>query len=489
MRRLPSDAEGLTGLRSASWVRVSTKGQQDNFGPDAQRRQIGRAVEKLGLLDTGLRWDVAHSGKTIDRTPEWSDMLERAGVGYDVLVVGYVSRFSRDLETSLRARRELHARGVAVYFCHERLLTSDENDWEHWVKEALDGEAWLRKHARLVAEGYRTKRELIGIPGGNRPPYGFERRDGGRSIAVEPATMSTVQRCFDLAGAGLTDRQVAERTGLKRTHVGEILTNPVYKGELRTGEPFALGPVIDPVVWDRAQAQRSKAARRRPGRGTLRTYPLARLIHCAACGQALTADTGRFRHPYPACAAFKDARPVSWSTKPGESYASDLYDQIIPAVLAHVSTATDLLPDVMRELSEGGTGPDPATLSRIHRDMDCVRRQLEVDLDPVAFTASMTRLREEELAAKAVNRSAPTSEEARSYLTDLPRLWEASGPDERKLLANALFERVDVLGVERVTLTVTDEAKRHGWLAAWADRELHVPLLATSVGYGRGERS
>lgn len=488
LRRLPSNTEGLTGLRSASWVRVSTKGQQDNFGPDAQRSQISRAVERYGLIDTGLRWDVAHSGKTIDRTPEWADMLARAGMDYDILVVGYVSRFSRDLETSLRARRELHARGVALYFCHERLLTSDENDWEHWVKEALDGEAWLRKHARLVAEGYRTKRELIGIPGGNRPPYGFLRLNDGRAMAVDPLTMPTVHRCYDLAVAGLTDRQIADRTGLKRTHVGEILTNPVYKGVLRTGEPFALGAVVDPLVWDRAQAQRCKASRRMPGRGSLRTYPLARLIHCAACGQALTADTGRFRHPYPACHGFKAAKPDAWATKPGESYPAYLYDQIVPAVLAHVSAAADLLPEVMSELSQAGTGPDPATMGRIQRDMDTARRQLEVDLDPVAFTDTITRLRQEEAAAKSVDRTVPTADEARAYLQDLPRLWDASGPHERKLLANAVFERVDVLGVERVILTVTDEARRHGWLAAWAGRELTVPLSVESVGYGRGER-
>ena len=39
-----------------------------------------------------------------------------------------------------------------------------------------------------------------------------------------------------------------------------------------------------------------------------------------------------------------------------------------------------------------------------------------------------------------------------------------------------------------MTLTVTDEAKCHGWVAAWAGRDLNIPLTATPVGYGRGER-
>ena len=42
--------------------------------------------------------------------------------------------------------------------------------------------------------------------------------------------------------------------------------------------------------------------------------------------------------------------------------------------------------------------------------------------------------------------------------------------------------------VEEVTVTLTPEAREHGWLAAWADTELLVPLASKVAGYGRGER-
>lgn len=229
-------------------------------------------------------------------------------------------------------------------------------------------------------------------------------------------------------------------------------------------------------------------SRRKPGRGSLRTYPLARLIHCAGCGLPLTADTGRFRHPYPACSDFTEARPSAWAHKPGESYQSDLYDSIIPAVLAHVANGAELLPDVMAELDRTAPGADPATITRIGIERESATRRLQADRDVEAWKATMERLDREEADANAVTRELPTAEEARAYLTDLPRLWDASGPEERKLLANALFERVDVLGVEEVTVTLTAEAREHGWLAAWAGTELEVPLASKVVGYGRGER-
>ena len=69
MTRLPRTLDDLRGLRAARWVRESTAGQTDRYGPDAQREQQDRAIERHTLADTGLSWSVAHSGRTIARTP------------------------------------------------------------------------------------------------------------------------------------------------------------------------------------------------------------------------------------------------------------------------------------------------------------------------------------------------------------------------------------------------------------------------------------
>ncbi len=491
MPRLPNSTDELQGLRAARWFRESTTGQFDNFGPDAQAEQQDRAISRYGLVDSGLSWSVASSGwKSAWLTDGWSDMMAAAKAGkFDVLVVGYASRFLRNLKQTLIAiEDQLHPAGVAVLFVDERVLSSDPNDWEAFTRESQAAEAFSRKHSKRVSEGYAAKRRRQGIPGGNRPPFGYIRVDNGRGIIPDPVNLAVVQRCYELAAAGMTDRQIATRTGLHKAHIGELLTNPLYKGQLRTGEAFGGGQAVDSVTWDKVQAQRGKMARRKPGRGALRVYPLARLIHCASCGAPLTADTGRFRHPYPACSDFTEAKPATWGSKPGESYDSALYDSIIPAVLAHVANAAEMLPDVMAEMDRTAPGPDPATITRIGIERDAATRRLQADRDVDAWKATMERLDREEAEANSATRTLPTAEEAKAYLTDLPRLWDASGPEERKLLTNALFERIDVLGVEEVTVTLTPEARERGWLAAWADTELEVPLTSKVVGYGRGER-
>src|SRR5664279_5828584 len=104
-RTLPKSIESIEGLRVARWFRESTNGQFDNFGPDAQRSQQNRAIERYRLADTGLEWSVASSGwKHAWRTPDWEAMLAAAGAGcFDILVVGYVSRFLRNVKQTLIA--------------------------------------------------------------------------------------------------------------------------------------------------------------------------------------------------------------------------------------------------------------------------------------------------------------------------------------------------------------------------------------------------
>src|SRR4051812_2763508 len=102
--KLPGALDDINGLRAARWVRESTRGQYDTFGPEAQREQQDRAIELYGLVDTGLSWTVAHSGRPVGDTEQFRDMLRRAGSAYDVLIVGYVSRFARDLRTAVNAR-------------------------------------------------------------------------------------------------------------------------------------------------------------------------------------------------------------------------------------------------------------------------------------------------------------------------------------------------------------------------------------------------
>ncbi len=490
MKTLPRTIDGLRGLRAATWVRESTAGQYDNFGPDAQREQVARAVERYGLVDTGVEWAVAHSGWRIAGHPAWADMLGRAGEGFDVLVVGYASRFARSLEAHVDARRAFHAAGAAILFADERILSSDDDAWDSWAREVVEAESYSRRLSRRVREGYAAKRRRLGTPGGNRPPYGFRREGRPPVMAVDEERMAVVRQAYELSASGMRDREVAVRVGLKVMHVREVLTNPVYRGRLHRGEPSSAGAAIDPALWDSVQLVRSRFSRRFPGRQAYpsRPYALGRLLFCAACGRRLIGDTGRYRHLDP-CDAFVGARPDSPPARfplvrvHGHSYAAEVYDRIVPAALAHVAASATVKASVVELLGER-SAVDTLTLARIQKDRDAALARYVRDRDPGALEAEMARLDAEEADALAATRSVDPRT-ALDYLANLPRLWGDADPERRQQMAGALFERVDVLGIREATITPSPEAVAHGWREAWGDTVLR---LSDRGDYGRGER-
>ena len=325
MTRLPTSLDALGGLRAARWVRESTERQVDRYGPDAQREQQDQALARYSLLDTGLAWQVAHSGRTVAGTRQFADMLARAGHDYDVLLVGYVSRFARDLRTAVNARHELHAAGAAILFADERLLSSDEEAWETWAREAVEAEAYSRRLGRRIREGYAAKRRRHADPGG-RAPYGLRRVGEPPLLEPDPAQEVTVQRAFALAAAGRIDREVVAETGLTLCTVRSMLTNPLYAGRLHDGTPTRFAPLVDPALYAAVQDRRAARTSRHPGRPARRSTYLLPMLECAACGQRLIGNSGRYRHRDP-CPAFEAAvhqprRPVRGQHQrvPGRSY-------------------------------------------------------------------------------------------------------------------------------------------------------------------------
>lgn len=201
-----------------------------------------------------------------------------------------------------------------VYVCDERILSSDERGWDERVREAHEAEVYSRRLSRRVGEGYVAKRRRLGVPGGNRPPLGYLRLRSDpanarspQQLVLDPDKAPVIRRAFELSASGLTDREVAVATGLRLTHVREVLKNPVDIGQLRTGEASG-GPALVPkTLWDEVSVVRTRYARRHRGPVMRKTYALATLLACAACGRRLTGHVGRYRH-VDACAEFKRPR-------------------------------------------------------------------------------------------------------------------------------------------------------------------------------------
>jgi DNA invertase Pin-like site-specific DNA recombinase len=460
---LPRSLDDLRGLRAARWIRESTSGQFDAFGPDAQREQQDRAVERWGLVDTGLAWQVAHSGRTIGSTAAFAEMMAAAGVEYDVLVVGYVSRFARDVRTAVNARHDLHAAGAAILFADERILTSDDDAWDSWAREAVEAESYSRKLARRIREGYAAKRRRLGEPGG-RPPHGFVRT--GRPPRLEPSdALVQVREIFAAAAAGRPDRQVAGDVGLPLDTVRGILTNPIYAGRLRDGSAAAVEPVVDEATWQRVQQLRARRRTRAGRPATNRVYALP-MLRCGACGRRLIGDSGRYRHLEP-CAEFTAARRRrAWKNQlvkaKGSSYPAAFYEDLVPHALQAMALSASQLVAGAAWYVDQRPEPDVLGLRRVATERDRALARYARDRDVATLERAMAQLDAEERALQEHEDSSSLPEwpELVAKLRDLASLWSHPGvsAESRKALAEAAFESVDAIGARRLAFTMSPPA-------------------------------
>ncbi len=488
--RLARAASELRGRRAARWIRESTPGQLDRWGPPSQRRMQDVAIEELGLTDTGLAWIVGRSGwsgpDSMDdppatRTPEFRAMLAAAEAGaFDVLLVGYTARYMRDLALALPYRRWFHRQGVVVYICDDRILTSNAADWERFVDKCKAAEINSREQSRNVRAGYAAKRETHRDPGGH-PPFGFRRAGDARVIELDPERIGTAVRAYELAATGLTDREVAGRLGLGLHTVRGILTSPLYRGWLRDGSVANWDRVVDDETWQRVADLRAARNRRSPGRPeTRRTYALP-MLECAACGRRLVGDKDRYRH-LEACELFMAARPAGGQVRgrhrriPGQSYGRDEYEAIVPFILARVRIGARDIDDAADAYARGaGAEPNQLRLARIEEERDRAVAAYRRDRDPLALEQTMRDLDTAEAEALG-DRERPRLPpgEVRRYLENLPAWWADADPDDRRALAITLFERIRVLGISQVKLEPTQEARDHGLAEAFGPDDVEM---------------
>ena len=141
----------------------------------------------------------------------------------------------------------------------------------------------------------------------------------------------------------------------------------------------------------------------------------------------------------------------------------------------------DTVAIAMRPDPEGG---DELALARIKRERDHAALRFVRDRDLGRLEATMARLDAEAEAAVVRPARMPTAAEARAHREELPNLWAKTSAAGRHAIAEAAFERIDVLGVTDYTFTLTATAKAQGWEAA-----LRAGVFRVKDGqFGRGER-
>ena len=496
MRHLPRSLDEIGGLRAARWIRESTVGQYDRFGPASQREQQDRFIERHGLLETGLTFQVAHSGTTVWRSPTMTEMLAEARAGaFDLLLAGYSDRWQRNLRRTLELLEDgLHPVGVALVMCDRRILSSDPHDWDELVAEAAGAERYSRRLSERITDGYAAKFDRRDDPGG-RAGLGFRRLpEPPHTLEIDPDRMSIAVGLFERYALGnVSATQLEAETGLAATRIRMILMNPLYNGWIRrhrgpseTRRPAAWRsrPPVSDDLWVRVEDVRRARTQGGGPRHRGRLDLLAGLLECS-CGRRIRSD-GRMGNT-DRVAKLHTEPCGAWGSK--ARIPASTWEVPIVAQLGSLRVDNAMRAQITAVLS---AGERPVTMDRARLERQMRELALEhaaARLDDAEYLARMAHLRGElEIVGAQPARDLP-ARRATEWLDALAETWQKTDlVEEKSDVIHAVYERIVIEGPRFVGLRLTPAAYRHGLTLALPDAVMARPTGFEPATFGSGGR-
>jgi hypothetical protein len=505
---IPASLDDLFDLpperkRTARWLRVSDEKQVEKYGIDAQREMIDRVTERYGLLDTGLVYELpgvsasetdASGFAKIASDARFQDMLGRAGKEYDILIVGYVSRATRNTELDGMTRRTLHKAGAVMLACKERLLSSEPE----WMSAAADAAIYTARQGTLISEGNAAKWRKYSDPPGHAP-LGYARpEDEPYLLQIDPDVMPEAVQLFERYALGTmsmddlaTDAPFVRRgryegRPMTREGIADLLSNPIYRGETsylrKTAERPDLRAVSDDLWYRVQEVMRDKASGGGPRR-TDRIDKLAGLVYCKDDGASIGLDgfdghgNWRRRHKNP-CESWgpmvqSKSRTKETRRKRKERRKASTYSAPVEAAFEQIRLDAATIANVRAIRTRPAHVPDNLNARRIDRKMDEVvekmRKGLLDRLEAVTRLETLQKAKDD-LSTSPVASHGPSPDQAEAMLRAWASTWTSAGERERADLIHALIERIDVRGEAIVGVTLTSDAYEHGFALALPEK-------------------
>lgn len=294
----------------AAYVRVSTEEQaQSGYSIPAQ-------IEKLEAMCRSQDWkmlptyvDDGYSGKNMDRPAIQRLLADARRNKFDVILVYKLDRFSRRLSDLVSLGEELEKIGIGL-----RSLT-EPFDTTYPAGKLLFNMlgSFAQFERELIGERTRLalRRRLSGGQWNGRPPYGYRMSKEGR-LELHPGDAPYAKRVFQLfleqgLGVKLTARRLTEedrsstRSGRwQRTSVWNMLTNPVYAGQVVIGNEVK--NLSHPAVITKEQfeliQQRLKSNALTPSEQLHSPHFLTGILKCGRCGRPMTTAKGKGKYYY-----------------------------------------------------------------------------------------------------------------------------------------------------------------------------------------------
>lgn len=414
--------------RAIGGIRVSTRLQATRgYSLDDQERDLRRHCEQHGYELVEVIRDEGESG-TLKHRPGLLRMIERAKSGAaDVVVYPKIDRLGRDALIILQTLEFIRSQGIPVEYADHQIDVSTPAGKFHEV--VMAGVAGLE--LAMIRDRMLAGREAKAASG--RPPLTL-RGLGYRSVSVAMARAlpeyagrdgeieiieseaAIVRELYRRYASGevsqraltrdLNQRGIpTKRGGLwSQTTVREILSHPIYRGELRwpafrvqsveeadgtkrrvfTPVPaseqyvYEVPAIVEPALWYQVQERLAENLETKVGRPPRRSYLLTGMVFCDVCrtrkGTALRCSggtTGKDRRGYEYTNYFCSSYGRTETTWCGAKIRTDrLEAQVYAFVLA------SLEPGKLGELARVRAESSRETIRVAGETLDALRKAL-----------------------------------------------------------------------------------------------------------------
>ncbi|MBW1765355.1 MAG: recombinase family protein, partial [Deltaproteobacteria bacterium] len=295
-----SEAKKGLQIKSAGYIRVSSKEQTEGESLSTQRQSIKNYIKQQGWKLTDIYADEGISGGSIKERHALLQLLQDGQDGkFNVLIIHRLSRFGRNARELLNNHEELSKVGIDL-----RSISEGIDFGTKYGKAMLGMFAVMAELERDVIKETmlenRIARGKRGIPTSGKLPFArkFNKKTGKWSLDKKIAKLLRWAADEYLKGGSLQDLAAILRTRHKLTisyhYLIKVLSQrsgDTWTVNFKEGEPITYNI---PRILDDNTIQRVRdrlAHHKTNNRKDVRKYTLSGFIRCEACGKSLSGQT------------------------------------------------------------------------------------------------------------------------------------------------------------------------------------------------------
>jgi site-specific DNA recombinase len=475
--------------RAVIYLRVSSAQQADkDYDPDgyslpAQKEACLRKATSLDLHVVEEFVDRGESGRTANR-PGLQALLTRIEQGdIQTVLVHKLDRLARNRADDVAIVMRIRAAGAQLVSVTENIDETPSGVLLHGIMSSI-AEFYSRNLATEIMKGTTQKAKRGGTP--FRAPVGYlntrEIIDDReiRTIAIDPERAPLVRLAFEMYATGnyslielaaiLEARGLRSRASRKQpakplgpNRLSAMLNNDYYVGVVHYAGGSYQGrhePLIDQPTFDRVR--HVLASQRQSGeRSWIHHNHMRGTLYCAQCGGRLFFSRNRGRHggtydyyvcggraahtctqPHHRAEAVEGAVEHHYATI---EIAPERQEQVRELLRSHL--------DEIGQMAERETAKARAELTRLdNQERKLLAAHYADRISDHIFTEEQTRIRRERAAADTLLKhhhqdhetALKTLDLALKLTTDIQRAYLNAAPNERRLLNQGLFERIEI---------------------------------------------